>query len=69
MQLEWGQVYVTERVDATPPPHVLLLMNFSDLGKMKEMMTQAREMQAQMEQKLAETIVEAETGGGMVKSA
>jgi DNA-binding YbaB/EbfC family protein len=42
-------------------------MNFSDLGKMKEMMSQAREMQAQMDQKLAETIVEAETGGGMVK--
>ena len=42
-------------------------MNLSDLGKMKEMMTQAREMQAQMEQKLASTIVEAETGGGMVK--
>lgn len=42
-------------------------MNLSDLGKMKEMMTQAREMQAQMEQKLAATIVEAETGGGMVK--
>ena len=42
-------------------------MNFSDLGKMKEMMSQAREMQAQMEQKLAETVVEAETGGGMVK--
>lgn len=42
-------------------------MNLSDLGKMKEMMSQAREMQAQMEQKLAATIVEAETGGGMVK--
>jgi hypothetical protein len=42
-------------------------MNFSDLGKMKEMMAQAREMQAQMEQKLAATIVEAESGGGMVK--
>ena len=42
-------------------------MNFSDLGKMKEMMEQAREMQAQMEQKLAATVVEAETGGGMVK--
>ena len=41
-------------------------MNFSDLGKMKEMMSQAREMQAQMEQKLASTIVEAESGGGMV---
>ena len=42
-------------------------MNFSDLGKMKEMMSQAREMQAQMEQKLAQTVVEAESGGGMVK--
>jgi hypothetical protein len=42
-------------------------MNFSDIGKMKEMMSQAREMQAQMEQKLAATIVEAESGGGMVK--
>jgi DNA-binding YbaB/EbfC family protein len=41
-------------------------MDFSDLGKMKEMMSQAREMQAQMEQKLAATIVEAESGGGMV---
>jgi nucleoid-associated protein EbfC len=41
-------------------------MNFSDLGKMKEMMSQAREMQTQMEQKLAETIVEADSGGGMV---
>jgi nucleoid-associated protein EbfC len=44
-------------------------MNLSDLanlGKMKEMMSQAREMQAQVEQKLAETVVEAETGGGMV---
>jgi len=29
-------------------------------------MSQAREMQAQMEQKLAATVVEAETGGGMV---
>lgn len=42
-------------------------MNFSDLGKMREMMSQAREMQAQMEQKLAATVVDAETGGGMVK--
>ena len=41
-------------------------MNFSDLGKMREMMSQAKEMQAQMEQKLAETVVEVETGGGMV---
>ena len=41
-------------------------MNISDLGKMQEMMSKAREMQEQMEQKLAETVVEAETGGGMV---
>ena len=44
-------------------------MNLSDLAnpaKLQEMMTQAREMQAQMEQKLAATVVEAETGGGMV---
>ena len=41
-------------------------MNFSDLGKMKEMMSQAKVMQEQMEQKLAETVVEAEAGGGMV---
>jgi nucleoid-associated protein EbfC len=42
-------------------------MNFSDLGKMQEMMSQAKEMQAQMEQKLAATVVEAESGGGMVR--
>lgn len=41
-------------------------MNLSDLGKMKEMMEQARTMQEQMEHKLAETIVEASTGGGVV---
>jgi len=41
-------------------------MNFSDLGKMKEMMSQAKVMQEQMEQKLSSTIVEAEAGGGMV---
>jgi nucleoid-associated protein EbfC len=41
-------------------------MNFSDLGKMKEMMSQAKVMQEQMEQKLSETVVEAEAGGGMV---
>ena len=41
-------------------------MDFSDLGKMKEVMGKAREMQAQMEQKLAATVVEAEAGGGMV---
>ena len=41
-------------------------MNFSDLGKMKEMMSQAKVMQEQMERKLSETVVEAESGGGMV---
>jgi DNA-binding YbaB/EbfC family protein len=42
-------------------------MDFPDLTKMQEMMAQAREMQTQMEQKLADTVVEAETGGGMVR--
>ena len=41
-------------------------MNFPDPSKLKEMMAQAREMQAQMDEKLASTIVEAESGGGMV---
>jgi DNA-binding YbaB/EbfC family protein len=41
-------------------------MNFSDLGKMKEMLSQAKIMQEQMERKLQETVVEAEAGGGMV---
>jgi nucleoid-associated protein EbfC len=41
-------------------------MNLSDLGKMKEMMDQARQMQEQMERKLAETVVEASSGGGVV---
>lgn len=41
-------------------------MNLSDLGNMQEMMAQARQMQEQMEQKLAQTVVEAESGGGMV---
>ena len=41
-------------------------MNLSDLGKMKEMMGQAKQMQEQMERKLAETVVEASTGGGVV---
>jgi DNA-binding YbaB/EbfC family protein len=41
-------------------------MNFADLGKMKEMMSQAKVMQEQMERKLQETVVEAESGGGMV---
>jgi DNA-binding YbaB/EbfC family protein len=41
-------------------------MNFSDLGKMKEMMSQAKQMQEEMEQKLAATVVEASSGGGVV---
>jgi DNA-binding YbaB/EbfC family protein len=41
-------------------------MNFSDLGKMQEMMSQAKHMQEQMEQKLASTSVEATSGGGVV---
>jgi hypothetical protein len=41
-------------------------MNLPDLGKMKEMMGQARQMQEQMERKLSETVVEASTGGGVV---
>ena len=42
-------------------------MDFSDLGKMKEMMASASKMQEQMERKLQETVVEADSGGGMVK--
>ena len=41
-------------------------MNFSGLGKMKDMMSQAKQMQDQMEHQLSETIVEAQTGGGVV---
>jgi DNA-binding YbaB/EbfC family protein len=41
-------------------------MDFSDLGKMKEMIGQAKQMQEQMERKLSETVVEASSGGGVV---
>jgi len=41
-------------------------MNFSDIAKMKDMMSQAKTIQEQMERKLTETVVEAETGGGVV---
>lgn len=41
-------------------------MDFSDLAKMKDMLGQAKQMQEQMERKLAETVVEASTGGGVV---
>ena len=42
-------------------------MDFGDLGKMQEMMQQAQQMQERMEKKLGETVVEAESGGGVVK--
>jgi len=41
-------------------------MNLSDLAKMKDMMGQAKQMQAEMERKLSETVVEATAGGGIV---
>ena len=41
-------------------------MDFSDLGKMKDMMSQAKMMQEQMEARLSETVVEGQAGGGMV---
>ena len=41
-------------------------MNLSDVGKMKEMLEQAKQMQEQMERKLVETVVEASSGGGVV---
>ena len=37
-----------------------------DFSKMQEMMSQAQAMQEQMEVKLAETVVEATSGGGLV---
>ncbi len=41
-------------------------MDLSDLGKLNEMMSQAKDMQDQMEAKLAATTVEATSGGGVV---
>jgi len=37
-----------------------------DLGKMQQMFSQARDMQAQMDERLAATTVEADAGGGAV---
>jgi nucleoid-associated protein EbfC len=37
-----------------------------DLGKMQQMLSQARDMQAQMDERLAATTVEADSGGGAV---
>ena len=42
------------------------MMNFSDLGKMKEMMSQAKGFQEQLEHQLTSLTVEAEAGGGAV---
>ncbi|MGA8937927.1 MAG: YbaB/EbfC family nucleoid-associated protein [Acidobacteriaceae bacterium] len=39
-----------------------------DMNKMQEMLAQAQEMQQTMDLRLAETVVEAETGGGAVKA-
>ncbi|RXH55779.1 YbaB/EbfC family nucleoid-associated protein [Granulicella sibirica] len=41
-------------------------MDFSDLSKMKDMLSQAQAMQSEMEQKLSETVVEGTSGGGLV---
>ncbi len=38
------------------------------MNKMQEMLAQARQMQQTMEQRLAASIVEAESGGGAVKA-
>ncbi len=37
-----------------------------DMSKLQEMMGQAQQMQAEMETKLAATVVEASSGGGLV---
>jgi DNA-binding protein YbaB len=39
-----------------------------DMNKMQQMLSQAEEMQQTMDLRLAETIVEADTGGGAVKA-
>ena len=37
-----------------------------DFGKMQDMLQQAQAMQSQMEEKLSATVVEAQSGGGVV---
>ena len=37
-----------------------------DFGKMQDMLEQAQAMQSQMEEKLSATVVEAQSGGGVV---
>ncbi|MGC9197495.1 MAG: YbaB/EbfC family nucleoid-associated protein [Acidobacteriaceae bacterium] len=39
-----------------------------DMNKMQEMLAQARQMQQTMDQRLADSIVEADSGGGAVKA-
>jgi DNA-binding YbaB/EbfC family protein len=39
-----------------------------DLGKMQEMLAQAQQMQQQMDLRLADTVVEADSGGGAVRA-
>lgn len=41
-------------------------MDFSDIGKMQQMLSQAQAMKSKMDESLAETIVEATAGGGAV---
>ena len=41
-------------------------MDLTDLSKMQGVLRQAQQMQHKMEQKLAETVVEASAGGGVV---
>jgi DNA-binding protein YbaB len=41
-------------------------MDFPDLEKMQEMLAQAQQMQSDMDDRLASTIVEADSGGGAV---
>ena len=41
-------------------------MDFSDLGKMQQILSQAQAMKSKMDESLAETIVEATAGGGAV---
>ena len=41
-------------------------MDFSDLAKMKDLLANAQTMQAEMETKLADTIVEGSSGGGLI---
>ena len=42
-------------------------MPLPDLSQLQDMLSNAQSMQHDMEQKLSATIVEADTGGGMVK--